>query len=196
VIEGGEEARIQVLDEGGALLGGGLQRRFDGADFVADGLLLGLDLLAPLGKQGFGLFHLVGEGVRFHHPLEDFLFDAAEVALRRFHLVPERLIFLVGLDRGLLISELAETRLVHGDIFFERAAGVLIVLEPLPGGFDRAGGVGQLGVDRRQPLGVRRDLAFRVRDGRFDSLELDQTLEVGEHQDNFKVRTAKWKVSS
>ena len=87
-------------------------------------------------ERRLGCFDVGRHRVRLHHALEHFFFGGAEVVLRGRDLVLHGLVFAVGLDGGELVLELGEAALVDGGVFFEIAARVLVVFEPLPGGVD------------------------------------------------------------
>ena len=154
-----------------------------GADqFLGQQRSFGLDLGAPGGERLFALLDVRADDIRFHHPLEDFFLDGAEVLVRHLDLVAERLVFAIGLDGGLLVLEFREPSLVQGDVLFERPSGVLVFLQTLFHGLERLCLGGKAAIDVGQALRVRRDSLLRIGDRGFEPLQVDQALEVRRHE--------------
>ncbi len=78
--------------------------------------------------------------VGLEHPLEDLVFERLDLVLRELDLLLHRLVLDVGLHRHELIAELRQPALVDGHVLLDRAAGVLVVGEPLLRGGDALAG--------------------------------------------------------
>ena len=143
---------------------------------LASAFFLRLDLLLIFRQCRFGLLDVGGDDVGVHHLLEHLLLDGRQVALRGFHLVAERLVFLVGLDRGLLVLELGDPALVDGGFFLEGAAGFLVVLEAIFRVGHALRGVVQPGVGFGEACRMRGDLPPRVVDSGIELLQFDESV--------------------
>ena len=130
----------------------------------------------------FGLLDVGGDDVGFHHLLEHLLLDGRQVVRCGFHLVAERLVFLVGLDGRLLVLELGDASLEDGGVFFEGAAGFLVVLEALFRVGHALLGVVEPGVGFGEALRMRGDLPPRVLDRAIELLKFDESVEVWRHE--------------
>ena len=102
-------------------------------------------------------------------------------------------VFAIGLDGGELLLELGEAALVERGVFFQGAAGVVAVFEPVPRGFERRLRVGETSVGLGQTLRLRGYRVPSIVDPGIEVLERDQAIEVGEHhrmqKSKFKMQT-------
>ena len=96
--------------------------------------VLGFGGATLFGQRGLGGLQGGRERVRLVHQRNDLILEGGLTGLRHLDFVVERLEFLVGLDRGLVVLELGHPHVDRRDVLFERAPRGAVVVHLGAGG--------------------------------------------------------------